>query len=276
MKTYCKNMKFISYNIQNGGNNRIFKIINVLKDEMPDFLAIIEANGFEKNNFKKLKELSEKLELKHYHLELSSNSDSHIAILSKYPLSNIRHISLFKRAGVVTNIETEYGNISVAVVHFAPNTEDTRLDELDKLIILLRKCDTSIILGDFNSLSMKDNYSLKKKYFSLNDEKNCEIFAPRFDVISKLEQLEYTDVAVFLNMNMQCTVPITIDGDLIFRNLRLDYVFISKNLITELLSYTVVNNSLTKDASDHFPVIVEFKYHNMINGDVDNKRTNTV
>jgi endonuclease/exonuclease/phosphatase family metal-dependent hydrolase len=57
----------------------------------------------------------------------------------------------------------------------------------------------------------------------------------------------------------ECTVPITHDGDLTYKNLRLDYIFLSKQLLLNFSSYRVIKNDLTKIASDHFPIIVELK-----------------
>jgi endonuclease/exonuclease/phosphatase family metal-dependent hydrolase len=220
-------MKLITYNIHDGGNGRIKKIVNTLKQETPDFVALIEATDFDKNGMSQLKEISEYIGLRYYLLVLSTKSKHHIALISRYPLRNTTEIHSLEKAGVVTSLETEFGNISIAVTHLAPNTEDTRLNELDQLLSLLEKHNLRIILGDLNSLSEKDEYHLNELYGSF-DSKHQNTEEPRYDVINILEQAEYFDTAVLDNKQGECTVPITHDGDLTYKNLRLDYIFGSR------------------------------------------------
>jgi exodeoxyribonuclease III len=254
-------MKLITYNIGDGGDGHIKKIVNTLNKETPDFVALIEATDFDKDDMLQLKEISERIGLTHYHLVLSTKSKHHIALISKYPLIITNEMHSFKKVGVVASLETEFGNISIAVAHLAPNTESTRLDELSELLPLLEKHNLRIILGDLNSLSEKDKYSLNELYQSI-DSGNNNTEEPRYDVINKLERAGYFDAAVLDNKQGECTVPITHDGDLTYKNLRLDYIFLSEHLLTNFSSYRVIKNSLTKNASDHFPIVVELKKKN--------------
>lgn len=253
-------MRFITYNIQDGGDGRIDDIVNVLKRYAPDLIAINEANDFDKNDSQRLEEFSKKVGLQHCHLALSTQSGYHVAILSRYPFKAIKELHSLKRAGVVAVIETDMGDISIAAVHLAPSTEDTRLNELSAAISEQAKYDLRIIMGDLNSLSENDGYDFAKLSESADTPKQeAEVEEPRYDVINKLEQSGYFDVAAMHGNQKEYTVPITQDGNSVYRNLRLDYIFVSERLRSRLSSYAVIRSKLAEKTSDHFPVVAEFK-----------------
>lgn len=239
----------MTYNIQDGGNGRIDDIVKIFKLHAPDFISVNEASDFDKNDARLLKELSKKVGLRHYYLALSAQSRSHVVVLSRYPFKTIQELRPLKNAGVVVTIATDLGDISVAAVHLASIPEDVRLNELNIAISQQAKCDLRIVIGDLNSLSERDDYGSRQK---------AEVEKPRYDVVNKLEQSGYFDAAVECGKQKEYTVPITQDNNVIYRNLRLDYIFVSEYLKRRLSNYMVINNELTEKASDHFPVIVEF------------------
>jgi endonuclease/exonuclease/phosphatase family metal-dependent hydrolase len=87
-------MKIMTYNILEGGvddnGSRIEHIIDVIKEVNPGFLALQEANNFDKNDNELLKRVSNETKLPHYTLSQGSLYEGkkryHVVILSRYPL----------------------------------------------------------------------------------------------------------------------------------------------------------------------------------------------
>src|SRR3990172_8489619 len=119
-------MKLMTYNILNGGEAGLDLVVDVVKRESPDYLTINEANTFTANGNKVLKDFAHKAGFNYYELALSGEYDYHVAALSKYPLKQVHKLQPLMRACVISVIETELGEISVASLHLTPYTEDLR------------------------------------------------------------------------------------------------------------------------------------------------------
>jgi len=84
----------MTYNILDGGidsnGSRIEYIIDTIKKEKPDFVAIQEAHNFDKNENELLKKVSKAVKLPYYALSQGALDDdkerSHVVSLSRYPL----------------------------------------------------------------------------------------------------------------------------------------------------------------------------------------------
>ena len=69
-------MKIMTYNILLGGEKRLDHIINTICAESPSVLCLQEANEFEKEDYKKLKTISEATHLPHTALALGTKRKS--------------------------------------------------------------------------------------------------------------------------------------------------------------------------------------------------------
>lgn len=87
-------MKIMTYNILEGGidssGSRIEYIVDIIKKEDPDFVAIQEASDFDINEYELLKRVSNETKLPYYALSqgtlASDQKIFHVASLSRYPL----------------------------------------------------------------------------------------------------------------------------------------------------------------------------------------------
>src|SRR5579872_2294388 len=127
-------MKLMSYNIIDGGAERLPLIADMIKKEAPDYLTVNEANTFAKNNHKILKEIAQQIGLPYYDIALSGEYDYHVAAFSKYPFKQILKLQPLMRACLITLIDTELGEISIASLHLTPYSEDQRHPEIDLII----------------------------------------------------------------------------------------------------------------------------------------------
>ncbi|MBP7832516.1 MAG: hypothetical protein KA035_01975 [Candidatus Levybacteria bacterium] len=253
-------MKLMSYNILDGGETRIPEIIKVIKNESPDYLTINEANSFAKDDFKILKQIAKETNLPYFELALSGEYDYHVAVLSKYKLKNVHKIQPLMRACIVSSIETELGEISIASLHLTPYTEDLRHPEIDAILQFQKQFPKRILMGDMNSLSPHDNYN-PDMITGFNEEKVKKFTTDgklRFDAIEKILSSGYVDSALKLSKNKDITVP-TLSAEEIHPKARLDYIFISEPLVPHLQSYKVIKNELSHYSSDHYPIVAELK-----------------
>ncbi len=251
----------MTYNILNGGEAGLDLVIDVVKKESPDYLTINEANTFASDDNKVLKDFASKTGFKYFELALSGEYDYHVAALSKYPLKQVHKLQPLMRACVISVIETEFGEISIASLHLTPYTEDLRHPEIDLILDYQSKSKNRILMGDMNSLSPDDNYNpnIVKDFNEMQFKKFMTDGKLRFDAISKILSHGYVDSAVELGKNKEYTAPTSINEYSAHSNMRLDYVFISETLVEHLQNYRVVKNELSNKASDHYPVVVELR-----------------
>ena len=142
--------------------------------------------------------------------------------------------------------------------HLTPYTEDLRHPEIELILTSQKAFSKRILMGDLNSLSSADTYpsNLSESFNEIQLKKFTTAGKLRFDVIDKILSNGYIDSAVQLQKNKENTVPTPINKDQSHASLRLDYIFVSKELTLHLQSYTVVKNQFTNQASDHYPVVV--------------------
>lgn len=252
-------MKFMTYNILNGGEAGLDLVADVVNSRDPDYLTINEANTFLDNDNKLLKEFAKKTGFKYYELALSGQQDYHVAVFSKYPLKQVQKLQPLTRACVISVIETYFGEVSVASLHLTPFTEDLRHPEIDLILKHQGKYKNKILMGDMNSLSPADGYNPKmiKKFNDMQTKKFTTSGKLRFDAINKILSKGYVDCAVQLEKNKHRTAPTLINEHSAHLDMRLDYIFVSESLIPYLQNYVVVDNAITEKTSDHYPVVVE-------------------
>lgn len=263
-------MKILTYNLLSGGQQgkrqNLSQITEALREISADFIALQEANNFELDNRRLLKKLADELEYPYYDLSRGGEKGRwgffNAASLSKFPFKDInRFEGEFRNAALQTIIGSRIGDISICNTHLTPMTEDERLVEVEKVLKASSQYEKSIILGDINSLSPQDIYDadIITSFNPVQIEKFTKQNKLRFDVINKILEKGLTDVAVEREINKTSTVPTNI-GNIDKAHatpMRLDYIFISKPLLSHLREVEVVITDMTETASDHYPILVE-------------------
>lgn len=252
----------MTYNIFGGGKDRLPLITEVIKNEKPDYVTLNEANTFATNNNKILKQVAGAVNLPYFDLALSGQYDYHVAVLSKYPLKEVRKLQPLMRACLIAQIDCELGKISIASLHLTPNSEDLRHPEIDLIVNSQRNYENHILMGDMNSMSKYDNYSpqIVEDFNDIQIKKFTTNGNLRFDAIDKIISSGYHDSAQLSDRHNESTVPTGMNQDAAHNaKLRLDYIFISKPLLPQLVNYSVIKTDLTDRASDHYPIVVILK-----------------
>ena len=257
---YWTNMfRIASYNILYGGENRLKRISGVIKKINPDICGILEAVNWQ-NKKDYYKKFAKNLGYDFYTLAVA-NSKYNIAVFSKIPLKiksikeGIRHTILKAEIKI-----GPFKGVDIFFVHFSPISEDARLLEMEKLLKHIGKDSQAVIMGDFNSLSSNDPYN-KKNLLKTFQKKNIAKFGIdklRFDVIKKIETSGLTDAVKYLKTPFMFTTPTLSNKDINhIANIRIDYAFLTKNIIKYLKKIEVFKNSINEKASDHYPLYIE-------------------
>jgi len=263
-------MKFASYNILHGGQGKdinrlplIKKAISVLN---PDFIGIEEANAFDKSNNTIFNQFKRELGFTYADISIGWGDKEwlgsyNIANFSKIPTETVNTYNKKFRNGLMHSVvRSNLGDISVITGHLHHKTEDHRLKEIDFILKEQSTFDHFILMGDLNSLSIRDGY--RKDIISSFNDKQITKFTSnkrlRFDVLEKLYDAGYIDSFVEKKKNQIKTVPTTSNIDAAHETpLRLDYILVSRSLKEYIKSVSVVRDEITNQASDHYPLVCE-------------------
>lgn len=250
----------MTYNVLDGGvdsnGSRINYIIDTIKKEKPDFVAIQEAHNFDKNENELLRRVSNETKLPFYALSQGALEDdqerSHVVSLSRYPLQEeyLFPDSTFKYAALSVVIDSPLGKLSICNVHLHAHSEDERVSEAEVVLGYQSKYNKHIILGDFNSLSRSDNYGdLSAREFTHYD-------LARFEV-TDIFNMYLTDAIAHINANNRNTHPtIGVTHRISKTPVRIDYVFLTPSLSTHIKNARIIKTPTAEKASDHYPVVV--------------------
>jgi endonuclease/exonuclease/phosphatase family metal-dependent hydrolase len=252
-------MRIASYNILSGGRGRLKYIAKAIKEINPDICGILEAVGWQnkKDYYKKFAENSGY----HFFYLAIANSKYNIAVFSKIPLQ-IKTIKKGIRHVVVEAVikKGQFKGFSIFFVHLSPISENARLLEFKELLKYINKSKNAIIIGDFNSLSANDPYD-KRNLLKIFQKNNIVKFGAdklRFDVIKKIESAELMDAVKYLKATFIVTTPTLSNKDINhIANIRIDYAFLTKNILKYLKKMEVFKNSVADKASDHYPLYIE-------------------
>jgi endonuclease/exonuclease/phosphatase family metal-dependent hydrolase len=251
-------MRIAHYNILQGGQKRIKNISKVIKQIDPDICGILEAVGWQKN-IHTYRKLGEKMGYQFFNIAVA-NYKHNIALFSKIPLdikiitSNVKYSIL-----QATIKKGQLKNTKIFFVHLSPVSEDARLLEIDEL---LKHTQTKniIVMGDFNSLSEADSYDKEKllKTFQKTNISKYGTTALHFEVIKKVEHSKLVDAAKYLKYPFTASAPTKSNVDVAHAtNLRIDYAFVSTNILKYLKKIEIFKSDEAEIASDHYPLVIE-------------------
>jgi exodeoxyribonuclease-3 len=260
-------MKIMTYNILHGGidsdGSRIEHIIDTIKKEKPDFVAIQEAHNFDKNENELLKRVSNETKLPYYALSHGALEDdlkrAHVVSLSRYPLQEeyLFPDSTFKHAALSVVIDSPLGKLSICNIHLHAHSGDERVRagdervrEAEVVLSYQSKYSNHIILGDFNSLSRLDNHGdLSAHEFTWYD-------LARFEA-TDIFNMSHIDAVVHINVDDRSTHPtIGVTHRISKTPIRIDYVFLTPSLSTHIKNAKIIKTPTAEKASDHYPVVV--------------------
>ena len=210
-------VKFASYNIYHGGNNKdLTKIANNIKNNNLDIIGFeeVDNNTNRSGKVNQVKKLSELTGLKYYHFFKAISHDGGeygLAILSRYPIEsstkkNLSSPSSEQRILGYSVINVNGEKINFFVTHLSYDEESSnsgktyRAKQFNEIAAELAKHENFVLAGDFNTRDLGE-YSVIKDSKLLNTKEAPQITYP--DGKSPLDNLVYsTSVWTFAKINV--------------------------------------------------------------------------
>lgn len=248
--------RIISYNILEGMKLDTtagkVEFVNWVKSQNPDILALEECNKFTQTS---LEEMAHKYG--HPYAVLLRETGYPVGITSKYPIVDVHRVTDNMQHGFIV---AKIKNYNVIVLHFAPHKYKKRREEVEVILSTIAASPSQnkwIIMGDFNSFSPldKDNYADGKTVKQLQEA------AKKYSFHENLVDGQYLDFDVqqkILDFGLKDTGKMMATKDEPKSN-RIDYIYVSKDLISQVTSAHFIRDSFTANHSDHKPVIMEIK-----------------
>ena len=249
----------MTFNILHGGMGEEYGprsdfIKTVIREASPDFVALQEADDFEKDDSRRLREISEHTGLAYCALSLGTprewDRQCNVASFSRYPFKKNFEFSGCAISGgaLLSVLDSPLGKLAICNFHLDAYSEDIRLQELAVIRKRISRHKKQILLGDFNSVSLGDNY----------DPQTLQVES-RFDVMDKLKR-DYVDVAAHGGLGDRITYPTPSNRNLTYTMpIRVDYVLVSRSLVGCIKDAAVIKTPASDRASDHYPFVVTLK-----------------
>lgn len=239
-----------------------------MRNRQPDVVALQELNEYTPE---KLADDAE--QWNHPHSVLLKTEGFPTGITSSYPINNVQRQMKGFHHGL---LRVQIKGIYFYVIHLHPSDWQARFREAGLILEDIEKLpsDARVVLaGDFNALSSMDSM-----YYARTD---LESFFRRRDRDADLNEhnlnrnrLDYTVIQRILDTGLSDlsyrfrpddytftgSFPTSVEkegnhGD----QRRLDYIFVTENLVEKTANAAVVSNDTTRFLSDHLPVIADFR-----------------
>ena len=252
-------IRIATYNLFEGANGSLNRLVEFVRTSQLDVICLQEVNGWQDNDFARLKNFTDQILFAGFAYG-NSNTEYKLATVSKNAIiSRTLHAEAFWHGAIETVIKLGGKEISIINAHLDPWKEDSRAKEMARLIAAVKPGRSTIITGDFNSLSRQDSYppnllqQLQSKGISKFGTQQLE-----YTVIDELLKAGFVDVAAAKG-KLDTTVPSTYSTDKDHEvPVRVDYMFVTPDLVPLVTEVNVVKTDLTNAISDHFPLVVTF------------------
>ena len=253
-----------------GGGRRLDLVAAVVRAARPDVLALCEAHGMAEEP-SRFADLAAAVGMRGR--VAPAPSGFHVALLARAPHAlaafhgislggtNVLGAGLVRMAGI--------GDVMVAVAHLEPFDPAARQAEAERLAAMIDPSLPAIVLGDLNGLSHRDGLTradllkLPLHHVERHVEQDGEVAT---GATRALEAAGLVDAwrAVHPHASPErgphappeqgWTVPTSVPSPPHFGPMRVDYVFLSRDLAGRLVRCEPWRETPAATASDHFPV----------------------
>jgi exodeoxyribonuclease-3 len=250
-------LRLMTWNIKNGGGDRLPEITRVIRREQPDVLCLQELQHFQRYGQSRLRELSDATGMT-AHLARSVLAQP-VAVLVRPPLRIVRRSSVSWRlhhAAAVVEVETAAGPFTVVSAHLNPFSPYRRYREARWLAARYGSAGRMVLVaGDMNGLDPDgDHLATLDAVHSLYRKRHVGPDGlPDTRALGAFRQAGFTDLWHAVGESDGRTVPTGFAGRE-FGTMRLDYLLASPPLAARAKRAWVVRDPVTEHASDHYPL----------------------
>lgn len=261
-------LKVITHNVWYGftkkGQPRHERWLEWMQAQAPDVVALQELNGYSKTQLE-----ADAKAWGHDHCVLLKEDGFPTGITSRYPITDVRLIRESMHHGL---IRCRVRGIWFYVIHFHPSNFARRIEEAAVLAEDVKNLPPAakiILAGDFNGFSPTDreHYAADDQlvpFFKMLDQKdpaarNLNDGKIDYGGIEAILEQGFVDVVdhfrkpkgVFLGSFPTQLVSDENHGT----DRRLDYIFVSPNLLNQVKEARIIRDPVTEKLSDHVPVV---------------------
>ncbi len=259
-----KPLRVMTYNILEGGQDRLDVIASVVRAAQPDILGVTEANGWDDVN--RLHAVGDALGMRG--VIGRATSGFHVALLTREPWkieSSGAEFYPFFHAALWAKIRLDADRVLTAVVaHLNPFSPQGRLAEIRALCRHAMPGERALLMGDFNCMAPGDEVDpsvleLPRNILArfVKDGKEPIEFDRR--EIELAEWAGFVDVYRKLNKKKPgWTLMTTRYGAALRSRMRIDFLFATPRFAQRAVSAEVIESVESRRASDHYPLTATF------------------
>ncbi len=265
-------MRLVSYNILEGlqpmapvamerraiDRDRAAKIRRVITDLDPDFLVLNEAL-FCRQYAGKAIDYGDLFGFPHQSASLYDDAWGN-AILSHHPIIKSREMRIYNRGGVIAEIDSSAGRLTIASYHPHPRRyPENKAQDFENLVADVMG--PLIVCGDLNCISPEDHYDRNGliaafRAFSSTPEASVDLFIESGKLVfGALNKLGLRD-AIPRN-GRRYSMPTDLINTDKSSAIRIDHVLANDGI--QIVGGEVFHSRDTNQASDHHPVILDFR-----------------
>ena len=248
-------MKILSYNLYNGADRSYDDLVTFINDEKPDILCLQEANYWQEGSPSRIEQFAQATGFKSWQFG-DSNTDFKLVTFSRQPIISSECVTNgFWHSTVRVTVAWRSTQLTIWNIHLDPRTPDLRLSETERLTSIIGTPKSTIITGDFNSISRTDPYPANLiDQLHVNGIQKFGETQLSFKEMQNLLNAGFVDITAALGKT-DTTVPTPSNDDNAHSiALRLDYILASLDIAPLVKIASVIKNDLTDTISDHYPV----------------------
>lgn len=262
-----KSLKLITHNVWYGftknAEPRHAQWLQWMAKESPDVVSLQELNGFSAQKL-----ADDAKTWGHNYSVLLKQDGFPVGITSRYPMTDVKRIQEGFHHGM---IRCRIRGVWFFALHFHPSNYQRRIEEAALLKAQIDQLPDPeprvVLLGDFNGLSPVDHSIYEAdpkltKFFQMLDNRDQALNL-------KASHVDYGGIEAILSMGFHDVVAESRSPDWQFIGTfptqlvasqdqgplrRLDYIFVSSNLVDHVRRAAILRDAVTEQLSDHIPV----------------------
>jgi exodeoxyribonuclease III len=241
-------LRVLSYNIREGGDDRLAGIADVIRQQQPDVVALLEATS-------RAHVLTLAQDLRMQLAFGEANNSVHVAWLSRLPIQRTQNHCLAALAKTLLEIEVvwEGAPLRLFATHLASRWDGRQpVDEVPAILDVLRPLpgQPHLLVGDLNALRPGDPVGIPPRGV---EKRGDALPGVERRAIRLILDAGYVDCYRSLHPE---TPGYTYPSDAPW--LRLDYILASPQMAARVWGSDIVMGEEAERASDHFPIWAEF------------------
>jgi exodeoxyribonuclease-3 len=244
-------LTLMTYNIKDGGDERLDAIGRVIEGASPDIVALQELRGVPALG--SLTGLRQHVARSWRGQPVGLLTARHLRVLASGSVPRPFH-----HAAAWVRVATANGPLTVLSAHLFPYWGRIRRTEARWLADFMKRQGDVVLLGDLNSLDPFTDHTVELAALPMQyRRRHLRRSGGQVDTraTALLARRGLVDVFLRCGDGQAWTVPTTRGGGAEFTELRLDYVLATPALAGRFTSCRVVTGGEAESASDHYPVV---------------------